>query len=78
MRAVFGFLVMVVGVIFGLWAGGWWAFVGGIVDVIEAFKQPSIQSVQVAWGIFKFLFAIPIGWVAFAVVFLPGYAIFTD
>lgn len=62
MKSTFGLLLIAFGVLFGLWAGIWWAFIGGIVDVVNAFKAADISAMAVAIGVAKVFFAGLIGW----------------
>ena len=61
MRVV-GMLLIAFGVCAGLYVGVWWAFIGGIVEFIEAVKATPVESKGIAIGIAKVLFAGPIGW----------------
>lgn len=61
---IFGILLMiagaalaVAGVALGLYCGLWWAFVGGIVDILDAFKAPGLVSMDVAIGVVKIIAA---------------------
>jgi len=75
MKQVFGFLLILVGIAFGLWAGIWWAFVGGIVQVIQEIRAPELSALGVAIGITKVLCAGLIGWVAGLVAIFPGWVL---
>jgi hypothetical protein len=76
MQAILGIFMMVVGVAFGIYAGFWWAFIGGIVDVISAIRAPDLVAMDVAIGVAKVMFAGAIGGICGIVVVLPGYALF--
>lgn len=75
MKLILGLLMMAAGIAFGLWAGVWWAFIGGIVNVIEAVRAPELVAMDVAIGVANVLFSGLIGWLAAAVALLPGYAL---
>ena len=75
MKMILGLVLMVAGIALGLYAGLWWAFIGGIVDVIQEIRAPDLNAMNVAIGIAKVLFAGLIGWLAAAVALLPGYAL---
>lgn len=75
MKAILGLALMAAGVVLGLYAGIWWAFIGGIVDVIREIRAPELDAMNVAIGIAKVLFAGLIGWVAAALALVPGYAL---
>lgn len=74
MKMILGLVLMVAGIALGLYAGIWWAFIGGIVDVIREIRAPDLNAMTVAVGIAKVLFAGLIGGIAAAVMILPGYA----
>ena len=75
MKAIAGLVMLVGGVIFGLWAGIWWAFIGGIVDVISAIRAPELVAMDVAIGVAKIMFAGLIGYLAGILLALPGVAL---
>lgn len=74
---IVGALLMIVGIAFGIWAGLWWAFAGGIIDIVVAIQSNPIPAGTVAWGVIKILFAGVIGMVAGVVAVFPGFALFT-
>ena len=76
MKATLGILLMVVGVVFGIYAGLWWAFIGGMVDVISAIRAPELVAMNIAIGVAKVVFAGVIGGVSVAAAIAPGYALF--
>ena len=77
MKEAAGIAMMVAGVAAGLYFGVWWAFIGGIVNVIEEVRAPNLNAMNVAIGVAKVIFAGAIGWAAALVGILPGYAIAT-
>ena len=76
MKAALGIVMMIAGVAFGLYAGLWWAFIGGIVDVISAIRAPELVAMDVAIGVAKVMFAGVIGVVSGIIAVFPGYALF--
>lgn len=72
---IVGLLMMIAGVLFGVYAGFWWAFIGGIVDVISAVRAPELDAMSIAIGIMKVMFAGLIGFGTAFVCVLPGYAL---
>lgn len=70
--AIVGLLMIIAGIVFGLWAGIWWAFIGGIVDIINEVRAPDLSAINVAIGVAKIFFAGLIGWAAAALLILPG------
>lgn len=75
MQNVIGVLMIIGGIVCGLYAGIWWAFVGGIVDIINEVKAQEIEAINVAIGIAKVLFAGAIGQLSAVFLIIPGLAI---
>lgn len=73
-----GVLMCIAGVALGLYAGLWWAFVGGIVDIVNEAKAIETDAMNIALGIAKVVFAGFIGWVSALVLFLPGAVLLKD
>lgn len=73
MRANLGLILCLAGILFGIYVGVWWAFIGGIVDVIIQIRAPELSALAVAIGVAKIVFAIPIGWVTAFACIIPGY-----
>ena len=48
-----GILVILAGVLLGLYVGLWVCFIGGIIAVVEAFKHTPVESLDVALGIVR-------------------------
>jgi len=76
MKAALGVAMMIAGVVFGVYAGLWWAFIGGIVDVISAIRAPELVAMDVAIGVAKVMCAGVIGGVSGIIAVFPGYALF--
>jgi hypothetical protein len=74
MKAIIGLVLVVCGIALGLYAGVWWAFIGGIVDVITEIRAPELSALGIAIGVAKVLFAGLIGWLSALVLVLPGVA----
>ena len=67
--------MMLAGFGLGVYAGIWWAFIGGIVQFIEAIRAPQIVSMDIAIAVAKFLFSGMIGSVCGIVAIFPGFAL---
>jgi hypothetical protein len=65
---------MVVGIALGLYAGLWWAFIGGIVQVIDAAKATPVEALGIALGVARVIFAAAIGWISALILIVPGVA----
>ena len=72
-----GILLMVAGVGFGVYAGLVWAFIGGIIDVIQAVKAVEVEAMAVAIGVAKIVFAGLIGAVSAFALAVPGFTLWT-
>lgn len=75
MSKIAGLVMVVIGIAFGVWAGFWWAFVGGIVDIINAIRATEVSAVMVGVGVIKIFFATLIGWAAASIFLVPGLAL---
>jgi hypothetical protein len=72
---VLGVLLILAGIGIGLYFGVWWAFVGGIIQIIEQVRAEHLDAMMVATGIAKVMFAGLIGWGAGAICLIPGAAL---
>jgi hypothetical protein len=72
---VFGILLILAGAAFGLYAGLWWAFIGGIVDILNEVRAPELSSINVAIGVAKVVFSGLIGWASGMLLMVPGVAL---
>jgi hypothetical protein len=75
MKTVIGSLLILTGFAVGIYCGLWWAFIGGIVAIIEQVKAPEVDAMAVAIGIARILFASAIGAFSAMVCVVPGLAI---
>jgi len=63
MKMVLGVSLILFGI--GVWGycGLYWAFIGGIIGVIEQVRAPSMDNYVLAWEILKIVLAGPIGFI---------------
>lgn len=54
--------VLVIGILLGLYSGIWWAFIGGIIQIIEQVRAVELNSLQVALGVLKIMLSGFIGY----------------
>lgn len=73
-RNAVGVILMIVGLALAVYAGLWWAFIGGIVQVIDAAKATPVQSLDIALGLARVVCAGFIGGITAIVAVFPGYA----
>jgi hypothetical protein len=74
-RLLLGVLMIIVGIVLGLYMGVWWAFIGGIVDIITVVKAETMVASTLAIGIAKVIFATAIGWISGMLLLIPGIAL---
>lgn len=75
MKACIGLLMIVTGIIFGFYVGGWIFFIGGIVDLIAAVRGDVLVPMDVAIGVAKIFFAGAAGVFSGLCLSFPGYAL---
>ena len=75
MKIIIALLLAIGGIVFALWAGVWWAFIGGIVDVIVAVRVPDLVPFNIAVGIAKVALDAPIFWLTAGAFTFAAYAI---
>jgi len=63
---------VVMGAACGLYLGVWWAFIGGIIDVVQAIRAEELEVQKLAIGIGKVVFCQLFAFVG-AIPALPGY-----
>lgn len=71
--AIIGVVALICGVLFGVYMGIGWAFIGGIVQFVEAVKATPVEGLQVALGVARVFFCAVIGWVSGLIACIPGF-----
>ena len=71
-KKIVGGLMIIGGIVLGLYVGVWVCFIGGVVGVIMEIKAEHLSAMGVAVGATKVMFAGLAGWLSFAVLFIPG------
>jgi hypothetical protein len=77
-KMVGGTVLCIIGIAAGLYFGLWWAFIGGIIDVITEIRAPELSVMGVAIGIAKVLFAGFIGGISALLFLAPGVAMIRE
>jgi len=72
MKTVLGLVLIIAGVLIGLYVGGYLMFIQGIIQIIEQVKAETMEASVVAWGLAKVVFASFIGWLAAIGFIIPG------
>ena len=74
-KTLFGLLIVVLGVLLGIYLGLVWAFAGGIVLLVQQFHAGAADAWAVAWGVTRILIAAPLGWLTAGLFIWIGAAI---
>jgi hypothetical protein len=74
MKLLIGLLLVIIGIGVGLYFGIYWAFIKGIILIIEQIRATDMNSVILAWGIARVFFAGLIGWLSALFFLIPGIA----
>ena len=72
MKYIIGVIVILAGVVLGLYLGGYVCLFGGIVELIESAKMNPIDAVGIAFGILRILGAAIVGWGSFFLIAALG------
>ena len=76
MRVYIGLIMIIGGIVLGIYVGAWLCFIGGIVQIINEVKSPeAARGLVILWGIFRILLTIPAGLFSAFVLIIPGYKI---
>ncbi len=73
MKTVIGLVLMIVGVVLGIYLGIWVMFIGGIIQIAKSI-QPEVIAMGIAWGIIRIFLASFVGWGCFIALFGLGKA----
>lgn len=77
MKVILGAFLTLAGISLGVYVGFWLMFVGGILDIVEQVKG-SVEPLPIGFGILKIIFAPFTGWLAGAVLLIPGWALLVE
>ncbi len=75
MKSLIGFLLVAIGLIAGLYFGVVWAFIGGIVSIVQQLRAEHMDATLLAFGIARIVFSGAIGWASACFFIIPGYVI---
>lgn len=78
MKLILGLLLVIAGILLGLYVGLWLMLIGGIVGIVEQIKAPEIDAMKLALNIVKIPFAGFVGTVSAFVLIIPGMAFITS
>ena len=74
-KTLFGIMLVIGSICFGLYVGGYLCFIGGITQALDAIQTTPIPSNEVAWGVAKIVSSPIAGFSAAVVAFLVGKAV---
>lgn len=75
---VLGYLIMVLGVVAGLYVGGWLMFIQPILYACACFDAGTLTGMIVGITVLKCIFAGAVGWIIAAIGMTAGSAIVTS
>lgn len=78
MKKILGYILMVCGVFFGIYMGVWWAFIGGIIEMVNGVTATPVEAASIAWGLLRWSSAGVLGVITFYCFFFPGLAMLTS
>ena len=73
MREVAGVLLVFLGIVLGLYIGGWVMFIGGIAGLIEIIQSNNFESMDIAKNVGKIVLASVVGGAVAQLLIIPGY-----
>ena len=78
MKKIVGILLMIAGVVGGLYVGGWMMFIQPIIEACQAFDAGTLTGTIVGVTVLKCIFASAVGSIIAHVGFLVGRILVTD
>lgn len=78
MKKIIGVLLMIAGVVGGLYVGGWMLFIQPIIEACQAFDAGTLTGTIVGITVLKCIFASAVGSIIAYVGFLVGGVLATD
>jgi len=81
MKQLIGFLMIIIGIILGLYVGVWLMFIGGILQIITEISQlgtPLFELINIGFGILRIMLATITGTISSFLLIIPGMKMFLD
>lgn len=75
MKNVIGLIMVLGGVVLGLYMGVYVCFIGGIMSIVDGIQASPMDGLIIGWGFVKIFAASLVGWLSAAVFMIPGWAI---
>jgi len=61
MKSILGIILIILGIFAGVYVGLWWAFIGGIIVVIQEIRAEELVAMNIAIGNIRIIFASFLG-----------------
>ena len=74
MKSILGLVLIILGIVVGLYLGVWVMFIGGIIQIAKSI-QPEVIAMGIAWGVIKILLATLVGWLSAICLVSSGVAL---
>lgn len=78
MKKIIGKLLIIIGVVLGLYLGLWQMFIGGILCIARSIDNGSVTATLIAWNVIKIILAMPIGTSVFSILTGSGVLLIED
>lgn len=78
MTKFIGYILIIAGFFFGMYAAIWWALIGGLMDIIYAIRADELVMSNVFIGGAKMFFSSIIGYAAAFLLVGPGMVLVQD
>lgn len=74
---IFGYTLIIAGIILGIYMGLWVCLIGGIVDIARELNaaiqaKSDLNGQAIGWGVVKIFFAGVVGWTSALLLIIPG------
>ena len=61
-KNILGVIIVLLGILAGLFIGVWFMLMGGIVQIVEAIKSNPVSTCNLFIGLVRFTFSSVVGW----------------
>lgn len=78
MKQILGLLLIISGILLGLYVGFYVCLFGGVMSIIEGAKATPVEAASIAWGVVKIVAAGLCGWFSAVVPITIGAAMMRD
>lgn len=70
-----GVLMILGGIVLGLYVGLYFMFVGGIMSIVNGATADPVNAGSIAWGVVRIVFSGAVGAISAWVLIIPGAAL---